>query len=540
MAREAVAETVRMEELAISADVPFTVNRIPTKAGINTNNLASARAVLRPMGNSRRMFLLDPYLEAEDMEGLAHRVRALSKNEGINSLLIASDDQDDLVSSTSSSNRNNSSNNNCLPRYVTKRKDPNMDGIALDMDPLPNHTWYVAGGYDPLDVAERVTSEGGESSNSNYVDYLLDSLHKLAVAVQGSGTGTKIPIITMPHGAITDGGYALCMGSYVLATQETSFRILNPSRGLSLDPIGYSYILPRLGWDHQQVSAQYPGCGMILALSGYEANCFDMVQTGLATHMASDSGVLPILEEELATMVPWNQQGLTRPPRRLYGNDPRRDVNADKVRNKQLAYLIDQITDLSADPSNDFPFDYSAIYEGSDASLDTEVVPWESGFFSSPLVDMAIEFDNVFRNESSLEGLISRLKEIAASAGDGHDDEGSIIVPVGTGHHRDVHEMSTSAVAKDLVERMEAQSPIALRVVHQLMKMGSRHLATMDICMDREAKAQRKLMGRPDFLNWAAHVKNHGGDESKSPRFQGWQHPNVQSVLAEEVDEILN
>jgi enoyl-CoA hydratase/carnithine racemase len=519
-AREAAAESIRMEELALSADVPRTVDRIHTRASAScqttspVSSLAQAKVVLRPMGNSRRLFLLDPYLEGADMEGLAHRIQSLSKNEGINSLLIASDDQDDVASS-----------NNCLPRYVTNRKDVNLDGAALDLDPAPHHTWYVAGGYDPLHVAARVSSDDPE-----YVDYVLESLTKLALAVQGAGPGTKVPVITLPHGAVADGGYALCMGPYVLATQETSFRILNPSRGLSLDPIGYSYVLPRLGWDYQQASANYPGCGMILALTGYEANSFDMVQTGLATHVASDSGVLPILEEELATMLPWNQQGLTRKPRRFYGQAAStvRDVNA-QVRNKQLAYVIDQVTDLSADPSNEFPFDYAAIYEGSDASLDTDVVPWDSGFYSSPLVDMAIEFDNIFREEDSLEGLMTRLKEIASSSDDNTTDK-----------EEHVLEMSTHSVAQNLVERMQAQSPLALRVVHQLMKMGSGRLATMENCMVREAKAQRKLMGRPDFLNWAAHVQKHGGNESNAPRFGGWQHMDVKSVLADEVDEILS
>lgn len=521
MARDATEEATRMEELALSADAPRAVERIPTRSNATSdasspaNRLAHAKVALRPMGNSRRMFLLDPYLEGADMEGLAYRIRALSKNEGLNSLLIATDDQDDVASS-----------NNCLPRYITKRKEVNMDGIGLDMDPAPGHTWYVAGGYDPLHVAEK-----SASNDSGYIDYLLESLRTLAMAVKGYDTDAKIPIITLPHGAITDGGYALCMGSYVLATQETSFRILNPSRGLSLDPIGYSYILPRLGWDHQQASANYPGCGMILALSGYEANSFDMVGTGLATHLASDSGILPILEEELATMLPWNQQGLARQPKRYYGQPPGtvRDVNS-QVRNKQLAYIIDQVSDLSADASNEFPFDYTALYEGSDASLDTDEVPWDAGFYSSPLVDIAAEFDHIFREEDSLEGVMARLAEVAAASEANaapYEDQLSMLT-------------STPSVAKDLVERMQAQSPLALRVVHQLMKMGSGRLATMENCMGREAKAQRKLMGRPDFLNWASHVQKHGGDVSKSPAFGGWQHPDVASVLAEEVDEILS
>jgi hypothetical protein len=110
-------------------------------------------------------------------------------------------------------------------------------------------------------------------------------------------------------------------------------RILYPSQGLSLDPIGYSYVLPRLGWDHQQASANYPGCGIILTLTGYKVNPFDMVQAGLATHLASDSAILPILREGLASMLlslslsfslllslslSWNQQGLGGPTKQIH------------------------------------------------------------------------------------------------------------------------------------------------------------------------------------------------------------------------------
>ena len=37
---------------------------------------------------------------------------------------------------------------------------------------------------------------------------------------------SKVPIISLPHGLVTDGGYALLLGSYVLATHSTLYRIL--------------------------------------------------------------------------------------------------------------------------------------------------------------------------------------------------------------------------------------------------------------------------------------------------------------------------
>ncbi|KAL3913230.1 MAG: hypothetical protein SGILL_006573 [Bacillariaceae sp.] len=523
MAREAAAEATRIEELAESAGAPLSINSIPGRATDNYvdstvfTKLADASVALRPMGNSRRLFLLDPHLSGEEMEGLAYRIDALSKSEAINSLLIATDDQMD-----------NSTESNCLPRYITQRKELNLDGVALDMDPAPHHTWYVAGGYDPMAV---------DPTDSDQIEYLMDAQTKLAKAVLasggGAGRGTKVPVITLPHGAVTDGGFALCMGSYMLATQETSFRILNPSRGLSLDPIGYSYLLPRLGWDFAQESQNFRGCGMILALAGYEADSFDLVMTGLATHLATDSGILPTLEEDLATMAPWNQQGLVRKNRQSYSqafypqDRPPRDVNGE-FRSKSIAYLIDQISDLSADSSSEFPFDYGAIYEGCDASLDIENVPWDSGFFSSPLVDMASALNDVFATEDSLEGLIERLKELGAGA------ENAALL-----NSDNADEVSVASVAKDLAARMELQSPLALRVVYQLMKLGTGRLSTMDKCMEREAKAQRTLLAGPDFTKWQAHVRKHGGNEATAPLFAGWQHGSVKAVTAAEVDVIL-
>jgi enoyl-CoA hydratase/carnithine racemase len=543
MAKEAAQEAARMAEVAQVAEVPLTVRQVPTRASEH-NNLSEtaglAKVAMRPMGNSRRVFLLDPHLEAADLEGLAHRIRALSKSEGINSLLIATDDHVDYDNDASGNKVGD-----CLPRFVTQRKDINFSGISVDVDPAPDHTWYVSGGYDPLKI---------NSDDNDHNSYLLESLRKLAVAVQGVGAETKIPVISMPHGAVTDGGYALCMGSYNIATEESSLRLLNPSRGLSFDPIGYSYILPRLGWEFNQESKNYSGCGMILALSGYEANSSDLIETGLATHLIGDSGVLPILEEELSTLPPWNQQGLVLKPRQLYGQNnnihnqnhhqqqqnylqqqlqsqrptPHQfsDTNG-RFRNRSIALLMAQISDVSADSSNDFPFDFTSIYEDGcdDVSLDTEHVPWDSGFFSSPLVGMAAGLDDVFRQESSLEGLIERLKELAA----GLDTENA-----------SDEDFSTPALAKELVERMEQQSPLALRVVYQLMKKGSARKETMENCMAREGKAAQKLMKEPDFRNWQAHVQKSGGNEITAPPFSGWKHASVKEVTAEEVDQLIS
>jgi len=118
-----------------------------------------------------------------------------------------------------------------------------------------NKVWNVAAGYDARSLVDTELHEKM---------YVLDSMMKLARSVKGgkptSHTNanantnaakrndtqqyvSKIPFISIPHGSISDRGYALAMGSYVLATPNSRFGISNPSRGLSLDPIGLSYIL---------------------------------------------------------------------------------------------------------------------------------------------------------------------------------------------------------------------------------------------------------------------------------------------------------
>jgi enoyl-CoA hydratase/carnithine racemase len=497
VAKETANHEAMMKHLAIKADAPLSVTRVPVGASAT---FESAGAMIRNMGTSRRVFLLSPHLAAEEIEGLAFRLKSMSKSESINSILIATDDKDDAE-------------NNCLPRYLDST--PNYGGVSLDFEPKNNHSWHVSGGYDPLKIADIVL----DASFDDQSQYLVDSLKKLALATKGDQMETRVPVITFPHGAVTDGGYALCMGGYVLATRQTSFRIMNPSRGLSLDPIGLSYILPRLGSEYKQMSAKYRGCGMILALSGYEADCFDMVETGLATHIVESSESLPVMEHALATTAPWDQQKLVKKPNHFYGQRRPLDANA-KFRNVTVANLIEQLSDHSANEKNSLSLDY-ALGNVEDPALDTDQVPWDEGFFSTELVDIAAHFDKIFRQEKSVEGIIERLKE----AGSKESDESEV-------------QMGIDA-ANDLVARMEKQSPLALRVTHQLMKMGSAEHATLEMSMDREAKALQKLFTKKDFSGWAEHVRKHGG-EMLAPEFTAWQHKNVAAVTAEEVDEILS
>lgn len=514
VAKQTKQKLTFLEHLADKADAPQSVNSIPVGSAVVVDDpehygehTTTDNAVIRNMGTSRRVFLLEPHLSAKEIEGLAFRLTSLSKSEAINSVLIATDNEDDLTT-------------NCLPRYMTKPGDSNnFASINVDFEPKPNHTWHVCGGYDPLEVAAATSEDEKE------VQYLTESLQKLAIAVKGDQMETRVPVITMPHGAITDGGYALCLGGYVLATKQTSFQILNPSRGLSLDPIGLSYILPRLGKEYNQYCAKKQvsqTCGMILALGGYEADCYDMVETGLATHIVEQSpeDLLPMLEHTLATLPAWEQQKLVQKPKHYYGQRQPYDSNA-KFRNYTIAQIIEEMTDYSANSENSLPIDYGLGMNSEDPALDSGYTPWHDAFFSTDLVDMAIEFNPIFKQEKSIEGIIERLKEVA-----GRDVA-------------DESEQLASQWANDLVVKMESQSPLALRVTHQLLKMGDGFHSSFEHCMDLEAKALQKMFTKQDFQEWSNHVRKHSS-ESEVPKFTGWQHTSVADVTAEEVDEILS
>jgi hypothetical protein len=160
------------------------------------------------------------------------------------------------------------------------------------------------------------------------------------------------------------------------------------------------------------------------------------------------------------------------------------------------------------------------VTNAGDPALDIDHVPWESGFFSSHLVDTAAHFDMIFKNEKSVEGIMERLRE----AGDKKSD--------------DREEQENSRIAKELVVRMQSQSPLALEVIFQLMRMGGFAKATMEKCTEQEINAQLNMYQQSDFKEWAAHVRKHGG-ETKAPAFGGWKHKSVKDVTSDEVDAII-
>jgi hypothetical protein len=191
----------------------------------------------------------------------------LGQNEALNSVLIATDEDDP-------------NETGAIPSSILELdalRGQNIDDAWI-FPPKPGLTWHTAGGYDPV-----AFYQSGKYKDAASVESLLDSVHDLALATRGDHQKSRIPIITIPHGMVNDSGYALCLSSYTIATERTAFRIFNPSRGLTFDPVGFSFLLPRLGQEFRQPSAKLKGCGQILALMGYEASGEDMVEVGLGT-----------------------------------------------------------------------------------------------------------------------------------------------------------------------------------------------------------------------------------------------------------------
>lgn len=471
-----------------------------------------ACAFVREIGCMRRVFLLNPHLSSDQMEGLAYRIRTLTKNEGLNSVLIATDHR--------------SEDDGALPSLVRDRggHEPHDLGDDEGFPPAPNQTFFVAGGYDPLELYKQ-----GQHTDAAVVERLLSRLSDLMAACAGHANHTKIPTICVPHGAVTDGGFAFLRSSYVLCTRESSFRILNPSRGLSLDPVGLSFYLPRLGREFQQPAAQYPGVGLLLALTGFEANSMDLLETGLATHNLESTNGLGLLEHMLSELPPWEQQGLLKNPARVHGHDPPTVDHNAAFRNYVVADCIDTAAGLDRADGQSIicrtTEEELARHHIIDPSLEPDPTPfWVDR--SSMLVDYAATFDNLFQSHRTVHGLWEGLHEI------------------GQRHSDDPLEQEGIAAAADLAARLQRQSPLAVSVIHQLLLRGLPNAGgsnkpgddTLQACIRRERWVQTQMFQKEDFARWAEHTRNN--PDATEP-FTDWKHKSLADVPTDEVAEIF-
>jgi enoyl-CoA hydratase/carnithine racemase len=476
--------------------------------GTDTQN---APAFIREVGCTRRVFLLKPYMTTAELEGFAYRIKVLTKNDAINSVLIATDNTDDVESGA-------------LPSvFVDRNHEYSREDTMEEMfPPEPGKTYHVTGGYNPLQVYL-----DGKHNDFEFVSSLLRQVSTLASAVMGDNQKTKIPTIFAPHGMVTDAGCAFLFASYVLTTRESCVRLLNPSRGLSFDPIGLSYTLPRLGSEFNQQAAQFPGsCGIILGLMGYEADSDDMMETGLATNAMITPNYLGILENNLSQLKPWRQQGLIKNPIKYYGEAPPTADHNAQFRNVTVADAIHCLTTYRADgaeiwtnssksPANDF----SDIHDPSIDVADPTPLFIDR---TSDLVDYAATFHETFSRNLELPELYEALKGISNR-------------PTTPGDPSYV-EPEVKAIAADFVERLDRQSPLAVSVVHRLLRLGAARGETLRSCARRELKAQINMFASEDFTTWAKHARKHG---EMTPYTGKWKHGHLSQVTHDEVTEIL-
>lgn len=531
MSASVASATVAAAE-ALAAGAPKSVLSIPSVvrhgsvalSDLTDKNGRQPGAAIRQVGCTRRIFLLDPngQLSSEEMEGLAYRIKMLSKNTSLNSIMC-----------TSNLEKTENAVNPAIPTSVLQLEREAIVEAPNELFERPTREQdlpTVASGYDH----RLLQSLSGQEKRKTLI-----ALRNLALAVKGNvnnpqantkgkngnGNGggnvdeSKIPFISAPSGITTDGGYALSMGSYVLATPDSRFQIMNPMRGLSLDPIGLSYILPRLGWEFQQQSALYP-VGMVLGLTGFVADASDMVETGLATNFVDSATKLGSLERALANLTPYEHQKLIKEPTKKYGqtDDARsrnRDINA-KHRNVAVSGLLSTISNYDAMGQDMYD---SKLMAGIGADEDPTLVLDADkldifGDRVSMLVNIAGTFQEVFEKQDSVEGIMEKMREYASASA--KTDE----------------EIEFVHVAKDLLYGMESQSPLALCATHELLKLGKGRQETLSSCMGREMRVQLKLLEKDDFNDWAKSGMEAG-------EFKDWNHKSVKDVTKDEIEELL-
>jgi enoyl-CoA hydratase/carnithine racemase len=524
----------------------------------NTEIRSNPGAAIRPFGTSRRVFLLNSSLSPVEIDGLAYRIRTLASNDGINSIVVANPLED------SENNCDMSDNTTCLPSFMEEGESsrsvegPWGDHLSPSMKAVLHENYgeglsmpIVSSGYDARNVYET----GMYKHPDQLERELMAPLMSLSKAVRGSyddsinSSPSKVPLISLPHGLTTDAGYSLLLGSYVLATHSTSLKILNPLRGLAFDPVGLSYLLPRLGWEFGQTSKEYSkACGVLLALTGYEANAEDMVATGLATHYIGSPYKLNILERGLSEINSFAGQALNPKPKTLHGREDQdtRDVN-EHFRNVAVGNLIQHISEYDAAGADEYgchlPDDLDEenglFLKDKDPSLTLaeERIQMYGEVFSE-MVSWAATFQDALL-EPTVEGIIARLEEIAAKKS---DFEGK------SGCEEDV---MVAQQAEYLVSNMKQRSPLALCTMHRLLEQGAEHDETLESCMEKEKASQMRLFTKEggDFARWAESGKGVGIVEMKrvaSPIkekediFSNWNHASVKEVSNDEVEEIVS
>lgn len=531
----------------------------------NNNSTASSSSsssslVIREIGGCRSVYLLKPDLTGEEWTGLAYRLRVLGKNDSINSVLLSCPDKDEFIHEDGTClplSAHQISLENMIRSNMNSQRDEYYEVTGYDKPPTEDDRRNVLGGFAETALSGRTSSSNAGSPAEEY-PYILKGIKELASTVNSNTR--KTPLIICPEGVITDGGYSFLLGQYVIATDQTSFAIENPHKGLALDPCGLSFVLNRLGHDFNNPDAKSLTTTMakILALTGLEADSTDMLLTGLATHYISDDEIeyaLPNLEETLAQFNPYARQALYQKPflsdseyldsidRYIdSGGKVDEDVRNRKYMNAAVHNLIDSVSCSIAgkdhflarpdnksflDVENEWESDFDKISEYQQNRLKgdepspkmDELEEIDSSFTSeesSDLIEYADKFRYVFEKEDGgVYGIMERLREVAEAK----NEEEEVV-----------------EVAQAFLESMERASPLALAATHKLLSLGrdgSKTSSTFEECVQRELVVQTNLLEKEDFQSWLTSTQS----GSSAPVV--WKHKCVSEVTNDEIEELF-
>ena len=539
---------------ASAASVPASVRHDPVILKGDKDG-GSPGAAIRAIGTSRRVLLLNDTLSPTEIDGLAFRLKRLASSDALNSVLVANPLE------ASEKNGDMSQNRTCLPSFMDHDESDDQSPFGNMFNPaiknILQENWGQGlgvpsfhQGYD----ARKIYEDGLHNNPQRLELELMNPLMELTRATRGSyddstSSPSKVPLIAFPNGLVSDSGYAFLMGSYVLACQNSNFRILNPLRGLAFDPVGLSFTLPRIGQDFQQASKDYAtGCAFILALMGFEAGPEDLVSTGLATHYVGGPYKLNHLEHALSELDSHSAQKLRPLPKHLYNQE--KNTKLDNVnkhyKNVAVGNLIQAVSEYDAAGRDEYGvylhemLDDSGLYV---KDIDPSVTMPEEriqmyGNLQSDLVNWAATFSDVFA-EDSVEGMLDRLQSVASTKAEMEGRSGDA-----------GEDVRVAEQAQILATSMKQRSPLALRVMFELMKRGRVHTETIESCMEREKASQMRLMSKKDgdFERWAGSGKGVGMTEmrrtgslrrKKDDLFTNWNHSCVSAVTEDEVLEIV-
>lgn len=482
---------------------------------------------VREAGPCRSVFVLRPSLSGDAWKELANRVELLSKNETLNSILVTTHKESDVVYENGIvfplTAHDIATESFCDPYFM------------LDSDPYTTESRHALGGLDPLLNNHHHHTNDDDDDDDRRVRHrdVVDGIAELTLAVHDKTR--KIPWIVCPHGLVTDGGFALLAGQYVLATPHTALRVDHPLAGLALDPCGLSYALPRVGRDHRQSSAVRlaPTIAAMVALAGFEADGYDLVATGLATHFTDEvDDTLPLLARALADHAAYADQGLVpggvrtqrqRAQERDHYLDTghrSEDVANRRFRNMAVHHLVEAAS-VGMAGRHDFlagPQPRSSGRGNKDLFRD-DVTPVLGTDHGSDLLDYADAFHTVFQDHGNTDGVQGMMEGLREKACDSAEP-------------KEITEM-----AAYLLQEMERRSPLSLLAVHRLLEIGKLKDATMVDCVQRERIVQKNMLESEDFASWMALQQQEGRDgDSVAP---SWKHGSVTEVLNDEVEELF-